>query len=226
MTTKDILRFASLAAILMAGSCASPSNDGTGPMADGAVNHPITVEPHARSIMVSFAGTDAGLSVGDNQKVSGFVEEYMDHGNGSISVSVPQGPGSSDTITWFGEHLAEMGVPRSHILVGQHDGGGVELDFVSYEAHVDECGDWSQNAGDTASNLTMPNFGCSTQHNIAAQVADPRDLIVPRGMGPADTSRRQTVMNKYQKGEMTQADKNKVDKVNEQSGADSDVGSK
>ncbi|HTQ14414.1 MAG TPA: CpaD family pilus assembly protein [Rhizomicrobium sp.] len=226
MTTKDIIRFASLAALLLAGSCAAPTNDGTGLMADGSANHPIAVEPSAHTMTVSFAGTGVGLSEADDAHLSAFVAAYMQHGNGAISVSVPQGPASGDTITWFGEHLAEMGVPRSHILVGQHDGPGVELNYISYEAHSDDCGDWSQNAGDTSSNLVMPNFGCSTQHNIAAQVADPRDLVEPRGMGDVDANRRQTVMGKYEKGEITQADKNKADKVNEQSGADSDVGSK
>ncbi|MGH6870614.1 MAG: CpaD family pilus assembly protein [Rhizomicrobium sp.] len=226
MTTKDIFRFASLAAVLLAGSCAAPMNDGTGLMADGSANHPIVVEPSAHTMQVSFAGPDAGLNAQDDSHLGAFVADYMQHGNGAISVSVPQGPGAADTITWFGEHLAEMGVPRSHILVGQHDGGGVELNYISYAAHSDDCGDWSVNAGDTSSNMVMPNFGCSTQHNIAAQVADPRDLIEPRGMGPVDANRRQTVTGKYEKGEITQADKNKTDKVNEQSGAESDVGSK
>lgn len=226
MTTKDIFRFASLAAVLLAGSCAAPMNDGTGLMADGSANHPIVVEPSARTVTVSFGGPQMGLSPADDQRVNGFVSEFMDHGNGAISVSVPAGPGSADAITWFGEHLAEMGVPRSRILVGQHDGAGVELNFISYTAHADDCGDWSVNAGDTSSNMVMPNFGCATQHNIAAQVADPRDLVVPRGMGPVDANRRNTVTGKYEKGDITQADKNKQDKINEQSGADSDVGSK
>ncbi|HEX3675327.1 MAG TPA: CpaD family pilus assembly protein [Rhizomicrobium sp.] len=224
MTTKDIVRFASLAAVLLAGSCAAPINHGEGLMADGSANHPIVVEPTAQQLSVGFGGTDAGLSPADNGRVSAFVADFLEHGNGAISVSVPEGPGSSDTITWFGEHLAEMGVPRSRILVGQHDGGGVELNYISYVAHTDECGDWSQNAGDTASNLPLPNFGCATQHNIAAQIADPRDLLAPRVMDPADAKRRAVVNGKYEQGVITQADKNKTDKVNEQSGADSDVG--
>jgi pilus assembly protein CpaD len=224
MTTKDLLRLASLAAVLLAGSCAAPSNDGTGLMSDGAVNHPIVVEPTAQTIDVAFAGTAAGLAPQDDSRVSAFVADFMEHGNGAISVSVPDGPGSADTITWFGEHLAEMGVPRSRILVGQHDGANVEISFITYTAHSGECGDWSQNAGDTSSNLPMPNFGCSTQHNIAAQVADPRDLIEPRGMSAADAARRAIVIGKYEKGEITQADKNKTDKVNEQSGSETDVG--
>ncbi|HEY1632823.1 MAG TPA: CpaD family pilus assembly protein [Rhizomicrobium sp.] len=218
MTTKDILRLASLAAVLMAGSCASPYNDGSGLMNDGAANHPIVVEPTNKSVLVNFAGTDAGLSPQDDARVNQFVMGYMTRGNGAISVSVPRGPGSSATVTWFGEHLVEMGVSRSHILIGEHDGPGVQLDFIEYTAHTDECGDWSVNAGDTASNLPMPNFGCATQHNIAVQVADPRDLVAPRTMDQADAKRRAAIVDKYEKGTPTAAEKS-----NEQSANVADV---
>jgi pilus assembly protein CpaD len=111
-----------------------------------------------------------------------------------------------------------MGVSRSRILVGEHDGAGVELNFIEYAAHTDECGDWSVNAGDTASNLPMPNFGCATQHNIAVQVADPRDLVAPRTMDQADAKRRAVITDKYQKGSVTAAEK-----TAEQSAAVADV---
>ena len=218
MTTKNFLRFASLAAVLLAGSCAAPQNDGTGLVADGEANHPIAVEPTSQVMTLAFAGPDAGLAARDDEHLGAYVANYMQHGNGSISVSVPQGPGSTDAITWFGEHLAEMGVPRSRILVGTHDGGGVELSYIAYVAHTDECGDWSVNTADTASNLPMPNFGCSVQHDIAAQVADPRDLVTPRTMDASDAKRRATVMDKYEKGLITGTEKS-----SDQSAAVADV---
>ena len=54
-------------------------------------------------------------------------------------------------------------------------------------------------------------------------VADPRDLLGPGGMGPVDTARRATVMDHYQKGEITQADKHTADKPIEQSAGASNV---
>jgi pilus assembly protein CpaD len=217
MTTKNILRFVSLAAILMAGSCAGPNNS-AGLVQDGAANHPIVVEPTSKALNVAFAGPDGGLSPQDQERVDSFVAEYMARGHGAISISVPQGPGSNDAVTWFGEHFAEMGVPRSRILVGTHDGGTVELSYIAYVAHTDECGDWSANIADSENNLPMPNFGCATQHNLAAMVADPRDLQGPRRMDDADAKRRGTVTDKYEKGQITGADKS-----TEQSAAVSDV---
>ncbi len=118
-----------------------------------------------------------------------------------------------------------MGVPRSKILVGTHDEANgdarVELAFIGFAAHTDPCGNWSKELTETQTNDTAPNFGCSVQQNIAAMVADPRDLVEPQGMTAEDANRRDTVVGKYVKGQITQADKNKSDKADEQSGRES-----
>jgi pilus assembly protein CpaD len=140
---------------------------------------------------------------------------------------VPEGSYSAATISYFGERLADMGVPREHMLVGTHEvvngDTRVELGYVGYAAHTDRCGDWSENLADTGQNTPQPNFGCAVQQNVAAMVADPRDLIEPRGLGDSDAARRTTVVGKYEQGNTTAADKNKADKNNEQSGTSSEV---
>ena len=73
----------------------------------------------------------------------------------------------------------------------------------------------------TISNGTPRNFGCSLQRNMAAQIADPRDLMQPRPMEASDASRRTTVVGKYEAGQVTQADKRTVDLSTEQSGTSS-----
>ncbi|HWA04201.1 MAG TPA: CpaD family pilus assembly protein [Rhizomicrobium sp.] len=227
-TTKDVMRFASLAALLLAGSCAAPTSDGNLLMADGLANHPITVEPSYRSIKLPFSAADQGLMPDDAAHFSVFVSEYLASGNGAISITAPQGSGANAAIGYFGERLAALGVPRDRILVGtrQQTAGGdgrVEIGYVAYTARVEACGDWSTNWGDTADNQPTPNFGCATQQNLAAMVADPRDLIEPRTMEASDATRRAVVTGHYEKGEITQADKRSADKPVEQSGTSSSV---
>jgi pilus assembly protein CpaD len=65
----------------------------------------------------------------------------------------------------------------------------------------------------------MPDFGCSVQQNIAAMVADPKDLVAPREMGPGDAVRRATLVKQYETGAVTAAAKSQ-----DQSGAVSTVG--
>lgn len=223
-----LFRAAAVSVMLLTGSCAQPMFNDETVMADGAVNHPIRVEPSYEAIKVSFSGAGSSLMPDDDARLGDFVQDYLSHGNGSISVSVPEGPGSADSIRYFGERLASMGVQRSAILVGTHDAANgdmrVEIGYMGYVAHTDPCGDWTQNLDDTGNNLPAPDFGCSVQNNIAAMVADPRDLMGPRGMSQADAVRRNTVVTNYEKGEITSTNKRKSDLGNEQSGGSSAVG--
>jgi pilus assembly protein CpaD len=217
MSMRTILRTVSVMAVLMAGSCGPDINH---PLTeDGQINHPITVEPDYRTLKLSYEGS---LSAEDAANLSAFVEDYLSRGNGAISISVPSGPDASQTITQLGERLADMGVPRSRILVGIQDRSGsdgrVEIGYISYRAHTDQCGDWSVDAADNEANGTMPNFGCAVQNNIAAEVVDPRDLAQSRGLASADATRRMQVLNNYEHAQTTSAQK-----TQSQSGAVSDV---
>jgi len=212
MNRNEILRTLSLAAafasVLMASSCAVPSGNLT---ADPQKNHPIAVTPVYRTLKLSFATPSAGLLPQDEARFDSFVANYKERGNGSVSISVPKGPESSAVVRYFGERLAKMGIPRSQILVGTHDivdgDGRVSLSYISYQASTDQCGNWTADITRTAANQVYPNFGCSTQHNIAAMVSDPRDLLQPRTMGPSDAMRRTEVMQKYEQGVPTAAAK-------------------
>ena len=56
---------------------------------------------------------------------------------------------------------------------------------------------------DTSENKNYFNFGCASQQNLAAQIADPRDLLSPRGVDSIDAGRRTTVLDNYRRGEPT-----------------------
>jgi pilus assembly protein CpaD len=221
MKLDDLFRAAAIASMLMAGSC-SVANDGTTISEDGDQNHPITVEPSYRELKVQFAGGEQGVSTDDAVKFDAFLADYRAHGNGSLGISVPNGAPSHTAITYFAERAAASGISRDKILVSTHDVANgdfrVDVSYISYTAHTDACGDWSQNLAFVEENQTAPNFGCSVQHNIAAMVADPRDLVSPRGFETADGKRAATIIDSYEQGKPTAAQK-----TNDQSGAVSDV---
>jgi len=215
-----LLRAAAVGAILMAGSC-SVMNDGATISEDGARNHPITVEPSYRDLKVQFGAGADGMSSEDAAKFDSFLTDYRLHGNGSLGISVPSGASSRTAITYFGERAAASGISRDKILVSTHEAANgdrrVDVSYIAYTARTQSCGDWSENEAFTLENQTPRNFGCSVQQNIAAMVADPRDLLGPGGQGPVDTARRAAVLDHYEKGEITQADKHTFDKATEQS---------
>jgi pilus assembly protein CpaD len=71
---------------------------------------------------------------------------------------------------------------------------------------ANQCGQWPHDLGgsDIAMNyLNKPywNYGCATQQNLAAMVAQPSDLLQPRGQTEIDATRRQTVIARYRRGD-------------------------
>src|SRR5471032_1846768 len=111
----NLLRACALGAILMAGSCSTPSNDPTMAMEDGAFNHPIAVEPSFRELKVGYNG--GGMSADDAARFNDFLSNYRTHGNGSIGISVPAGAPSHAAISYFAEAAAATGISRDKILV-------------------------------------------------------------------------------------------------------------
>jgi pilus assembly protein CpaD len=227
MKLDALFRTATILSLLVAGSC-SVANDGTTISEDGTHNHPITVEPSYRDLKVQFTGGDEGMTAEDTVKFDAFVADYRTHGNGSLGISVASGPAAHAAITYFAERAASSGISRDKILVSTHDAANgdarVDVSYIAYKASADSCGDWSEDLGFTLENQTPKNFGCAVQHNIAAMVADPRDLLGPREAGSVDTARRQTVIDLYEKGQPSSAIKHTTDMGSEQSAPGSGIG--
>ena len=210
-----------LAAICLAG-CESPTPFANGPEAsfNPTTRFPASVQPQMMTLRLPYSG-GAGLDQNEGAQIARFATDYLDHGSGAIAISAPDR--FRDAPNEYAERLVELGVPEDRILIGNQDEPGsndtVKLTYIRYIAQTPACGDWSTSLTETAGNGVSPNFGCATQHNIAAQVADPRDLVSPRPLTPDDAQRRLQVLDKYRRGETTVSNK-----TQEQSGAVSQVG--
>jgi pilus assembly protein CpaD len=214
-----ILRAAAVSSVLLAGSCAAPMNGDGDLLADPAANHPIAIEPGMQSLRLGVSSE--GLMPGDAAQMDGFLANYRLHGSGSIAISAPPGQAGRAAIGYFAERIAASGVSRDRILVSTRETPGdfkVEISFIAYRASTTPCGDWSNNLANTSDNLTPRNFGCAVQQNVAAMIADPRDLQGPRPMDGGDANRAATIIGKYEAGQPTPAEK-----AQGQSGAVSDV---
>jgi pilus assembly protein CpaD len=91
----------------------------------------------------------------------------------------------------------------SHDRIHYRRGGGnVVVSYVRTYAVSPACGEWSD-LTDTADNRPYNTLGCAQQHNIAAMVANPEDLILPETADPSDPMRRSVVIDKYREGDAT-----------------------
>jgi pilus assembly protein CpaD len=203
LTLKTLL--VGLAALGLA-SCNTPP---VGPQSslDVRTRYPIDVKPSMSSLRLPFRRPGDPLDPNMNAQLEVFVADYRGHGVGALSISTPRN--WEDTSRQLADRVVALGVAPNRILIGTDEqpqpGAEVTLTFIRYIAETKPCGDWSEDLARTLQNRPMPNLGCATQQNIAAMIADPRDLIAPKPMTPGDTQRALSVLDKFRKGEPTTA---------------------
>lgn len=80
--------------------------------------------------------------------------------------------------------MVEQGAP---VTVGAIAPGNVRVVVSRTRAGVPNCPNWKRKAQPNGANLTMSNFGCGVNANLAAMIANPEDLVHGRaGSGTVD----------------------------------------
>lgn len=156
-----------------------------------------------------------GLSPNQSAALAAFADHWRDSEGGPIriqapSVSGPDGAGAYRTAEGARTALIAQGVPDRQIEVVGYDAAGVAsapvvVGYLLQQVTLPRCGQVWQNFASTSENRVQSNFGCAVSANMAAQIANPADLVAPRDMDPADAGRRQVVTQKYRAGEITSA---------------------
>lgn len=203
-----------LMAAAAAGCTKPPLTNGPEQAFDVERAYPITVEPQVATLVVKVDDGLQSLGRGEDARVKAFVENWKARGQGMLNAATPDGANQAATAAALNELkklLASNGVDKTSVQYTSYKPAGddalapITLSFVTYAASAPDCGtDWSENLGFTPRNQPWPDFGCSSQHNLAAILADPRDLIEPRTSDPADAMRRSSVLEKYRAGEGTE----------------------
>jgi pilus assembly protein CpaD len=216
-----------LAAIALTGC--KPESPGTQvagwSLVDPEQRHPIMVTQEPATLSLNVANGSQGLTPQQRADVIDFTGRFRagDAGNSRLVVSVPSGAANEVAAIGAAEDVRQLllqgGFPESAVAVeAYHDDSGrqppLRIAYMRYVAKGPECGhDWSENLAKTARNIGHPDFGCSTQHNLAAMIVNPADLLGPRTMGERYSDRRNKVMEAWTKGEPTGAKKSEDERV-------------
>ncbi|MEM5493463.1 CpaD family pilus assembly lipoprotein [Hoeflea sp. AS16] len=175
---------------------------------DYRTNHPIIVAEQERTVDIPVASGDRQLSISMRETVRGAAQNYGSSASGAIRIMVPVGSANAGAASVLSTQVADIlrkeGVPGDRILSSPYhvsspqDAAPIRIAFMAVTASTGECGRWPEDLlADTTQNKHWANFGCASQNNLAAQVANPGDLIAPRGMTPIDAERRSTVIEAY-----------------------------
>lgn len=150
-----------------------------------SVNQPVV---QRSAYAIDLRRTSAGLSVTEQQRLAGWFAA-MEAGYGDrISVADPAGAGrvESDVAQLAARYGLQLS-PPSPVALQQVEPGLVRVTLARSTASVPGCPDWREGYSTHLANETAANFGCATNANLAAMVADPEDLV----RGVSDTGSTQ-----------------------------------
>ena len=180
-------------------------------------NHPIIIDEKETVLDIPVASSSYELTTPSAGAIQGFADGYKQGANGVITVMIPSG--SSNESAARSMHpkivnaLSEVGIPPNRVrsasyYAAEHGSSApIRLSYSAVNASVDECGKWPGDlAATNSNNHNYHNFGCAYQNNIASMIANPADLIAPRGMTPIDAARRNAAIDAYREGGDTGSD--------------------
>lgn len=207
---------AALAAGLLLGACAKGDISTSGVPVDMRERHPIVLRDAPRSLDVFVGRAGGGLDSRQADDVARFGEDYRRSGKGGLVAEVPTGAGrdlaTHDTLDGIRRSLARVGISpgalsvRTYRIADPGLASPIRLTYASLQAGLPHsCGQWPVDLGVSsyktdAMNEPHWNLGCAFQANLAAQVADPLDLVRARGEGRLDTQKRMEAIKKLREG--------------------------
>ncbi len=196
--------------------CASYSEDKftVGSVQDNyKLRHPIVLDEREQTLDVPIATSSYGLPYASQSAIQGFSYRYKKSASGVITVMVPSGSPNETAARKVGQKIIETikktGVPRRKVRMINYDAAEhgrsapIRLSYFAVSASVEACGKWPEDlAGANNQNKNYYNFGCAQQNNLARMIANPSDLLAPRGMSDIDAQRRNEVIESYRNGEI------------------------
>lgn len=164
----------------------------------------VKVTPTSDEILLAVHA--AGLSANQGAALEALVGRWLRAEARELVITAPAGAGAM--AVQARERLIFLGAPAAKVRIVAADPAAsgeaaLRVGFVRYQAEPLKCGQAWESLTATRDNRAYENFGCAVAANMAAQVADPEDLVRPRDMAPADAGRRDVVLGKYRRGEVT-----------------------
>ncbi len=158
-----------------------------------------------------------GLSAAQHDALAEFAERWRSTGGALVTLQVPSDAPDPDAARSYvlaaESTLAVLGVPYDHVRTVTYVQGPAPKPLVlaSFDTVVADAPDCNgvgwENLSATKNNTVYKRFGCTLVANLAAQIADPRDLRGQTALAPGDNSRRMKVIDNYRNGKVTASEK-------------------
>lgn len=197
--------------MLFASGCASYNRDhftvGSVPD-DYRTRHPIVVSESERAKDIVVPRHLKKLTLRDRDVVREMALQFRSSGAKSIAVLIPAGSPNEKAARNAAHdavrEITNVGIRSGRIMVKHYDASNhgssatLRLVYTDLSAAVSsQCGQWDEDILDTRENRNYSNFGCATQNNLAQMIANPADLLGPRGMSEIDSTKRTAIIEQW-----------------------------
>jgi pilus assembly protein CpaD len=116
----------------------------------------------------------------------------------SIYVDGGYAPGARNQVAALAGRYGMLLSAGAPITAGMVPAGSVRVVVARRRASVPGCPNWSRASEPDFANRQLSNFGCATNSNLAAEIADPEDLVHGReGLATVDPMTSSKAVNLY-----------------------------
>jgi pilus assembly protein CpaD len=175
---------------------------------DYRTTHPIAIEEGVETMDLPAGLNVIRLTDAFKGSIRGFARGYLGSGSATIAIVTPAGSRNENPARALAgqiqEELIAAGVEAKSIEFRVYRAqpsevtAPIRLAYSKVGAHTAGCGPWPDQFNRNADNRNYFNYGCATQQNLAAMVANPLDLLYPRDMSASDATRRSGVIGSYE----------------------------
>lgn len=174
---------------------------------DYRTNHPIVISEKDQKIDLPVGAGDRGMTKSQRVTLLGFLDGYDKSAAPALTITVPTGSANEIAAAKAGHDFARLavasGIRSNRILVTPYQVGSADVSapvrvaYTTIKAQTDKCGRWPEDILHSSENKHYADYGCSYQNNLAAQMANPADLLGPRKPADIDAENRSAVIDVY-----------------------------
>ena len=197
-----------VAAIGLLSGCANRDSVTVGSVPDDyRTNHPIVISERTEAIDLPVGADSRRMTQSQRETLLGFLDGYDRSAAPTLTILAPAGSANeiaaAATARDFAKLAGRNGVHSSRIVMASYQAepsetsAPIRVSYAKLRAHTDKCGRWPEDLLETSENKHYANFGCSYQNNLAAQMANPADLLGPRKPTTIDAENRDVVIDIY-----------------------------
>lgn len=175
-------------------------------LTDPSKRHPIGIADDSVLLDLPPVSGDPAERSRDTIAAMRFMRKFKQEGRGQLVVSVA----AAERRQWGVERRLDevrrlarvVGVAASRMRFTdkahpQSIGAAVTLSYERLAVVPPVCGDWSENVARNPENLPYPNYGCASQRNLAAMIANPTDVVFPAEETPRLSDNRAAAYAAY-----------------------------